>query len=230
MSVPGDARRSNDGATAQRASPARYALAMGLLVLGAGALAVIDLVLLPRYLAGAPSVLRGDATGVAVVPTVAAPHEVAAVAKDSPSPPRLPHANAPTPATPATPAPSTEVVAAPAAATVPNSLAFPHMLFARNTSWLSPSTKATLARVARVLAEQPGRRVVLSGHTDRAGSEDFNRALSMERARRCSRWLKARGIDPARIEIQGFGSTRPLTDDDSPTAQAHNRRVEVTLR
>jgi len=109
-------------------------------------------------------------------------------------------------------------------------LEFPHLRFARNTTWLSPAAKETLARLVAVLGEQPSRRVVLNGHTDRIGPEELNRALSLERARRSLCWLSARGIDPARIEIHGFGSTRPLEVDVSPESQARNRRVEIDLR
>jgi len=71
---------------------------------------------------------------------------------------------------------------------------------------------------------------VISGHTDDSGPENLNRALSIERARRCGQWLEGHGVDSARIEIQGFGSTRPVADDRSPEAQVHNRRVEIDLR
>jgi outer membrane protein OmpA-like peptidoglycan-associated protein len=84
--------------------------------------------------------------------------------------------------------------------------------------------------LATTLAENPSQRVVLSGHTDTSGPENLNRALSIERARRCGQWLEGRGVDPARMEIQGFGSTRPLVDDSSSEAQVHNRRVEIDLR
>jgi outer membrane protein OmpA-like peptidoglycan-associated protein len=106
----------------------------------------------------------------------------------------------------------------------------PHLLFARNTSWLSPAAKEILGWVASTLIENPSRRAVISGHTDDVGPEDLNRVLSVERARRCGRWLEGHGVDPERMEIQGFGSTRPVGGDRSPEAQVHNRRVEIDLR
>jgi outer membrane protein OmpA-like peptidoglycan-associated protein len=84
--------------------------------------------------------------------------------------------------------------------------------------------------LASALVENPSRRVVISGHTDDVGPEELNRALSVERARRCSQWLTGHGVDPERMDIQGFGSTRPLGGDRSPEAQVNNRRVEFDLR
>jgi outer membrane protein OmpA-like peptidoglycan-associated protein len=90
--------------------------------------------------------------------------------------------------------------------------------------------REALARVAATLTTVPGRQVLINGHTDNSGPENLNRALSLDRAQRCSEWLEGHGVDPARMEIQGFGSSRPVGGDRSPEAQAHNRRVEIDLR
>ena len=226
MTATGDARQAGDGATAQLKAPVRYALAVGLLVVGVGDLLAIDGFLLPRYLAAATSVgaLPLGLPVPAVLPPVGQPVVEAAVAE-------VAVAQAAVAVQPAelAPMPEPPADAAPASGSQ-DELEFPHLRFASNTTWLSPAAKETLGRLVAVLGEHPSRRVVLSGHTDRIGPEELNRALSLERARRSLRWLSARGIDPARIEIHGFGSTRPLEVDVSPESQARNRRVEIDLR
>lgn len=232
------ARRSNGadgGAIARPASSVRYALAAILLAVGIADLVAMDLVLLPRYLAGvsragssrlaqAPvavrpvAILPAAVTPVAAVPVVEVPVVL--------PPAGRPASEAASPVQP----PPTEVASAQAASANLAGIQFPHLLFARNTSWLSPTARTILGRLATTLAENPSQRVVLSGHTDTSGPENLNRALSIERARRCGQWLEGRGVAPARMEIQGFGSTRPLADDSSSEAQVHSRRVEIELR
>ena len=231
------------GRAARVSTSVRYALAVGLLMVGFADLAAVDLVLLPRYFSGArpwspPARLPPAATPTVAVPMVLPPENPAVPAV--PAVPVVAAGIEPSsqPAAPAAPPPS-EVApeeAAPAAAsaeTAPANLAppeLPHLLFARNTSWLSPAARETLAQLAMTLAEDPGRRVLLSGHSDTSGPEELNRALSLERAQKCEHWLKDHGVDPARMETQGFGSARPLDGDGSLEAQAHNRRVEIDLR
>jgi outer membrane protein OmpA-like peptidoglycan-associated protein len=245
------------GGAAKISSSARYALVVGLLVVGIGDLAAFDFVLLPRYLAGAPRAFSPSppnppaaatpraealrlpspvgppaATPTAQAPALPAPTSPPAAPPTAEAPALLPPASPP--AVEARPEPDQPSLAPPLAATTEPAdqpeTDFPHLLFARNTSWLSPAAREVLAKLAATLAENPSRRVALSGHSDSVGSEDHNRALSIERARRSGRWLEGRGIDPARIEIQGFGSNRPAASDDSPQAQARNRRVEIDLR
>jgi outer membrane protein OmpA-like peptidoglycan-associated protein len=236
MTAPGYAHRSGDvgGATAQSSAFVRHALVAGLLLLGVGDLAAIDLVLLPRYLGGATRsgpVLPAPFSAKTPRPELSP----APLPTNQPAPAaaRIVESTAPPP-TEVAPAEAVPPPAEPPPAAEPATSGFPNLLFARNTSWLSPMARETLTQVAAILAEQPGRRVVISGHTDAAGPEELNRALSVERARRCARWLEGRGVDPARMDIQGFGSTRPLggdhSGDPSMAAQARNRRVEIELR
>lgn len=238
MTALGYAHRSGGAgaATAQSSRFVRHALVAGLLLLGVGDLAAINLVLLPRTLGGsmrsrpvlpAPFSTKGPSPGL--------PPALSQASQPVPAAARVLEPAASPPAEVAPPlaeavAPPTE----PSSSAEPTTPGFPNLLFARNTSWLSPAALETLAQIAAALVEQPGRRVVISGHTDKAGPEDLNRALSLERARRCAHWLEGHGVDPARMDIQGFGSMRPLggdhSDDQSIEAQAHNRRVEIDLR
>jgi outer membrane protein OmpA-like peptidoglycan-associated protein len=235
MTVPGLAHHPG-GATSHLSASARFTLAAGLLALGIGALALVNLELLPRYLAPAQAtrfaslaVPPPSPAPLVVLPTSPAeqgevgggegPPEVAIAVSpvaSVPAPPEVP---------PPRPAQREEVGGeGPPAATE-----FPDLHFARNTTWLSATSRDTLGRVVDLLKESPTRRVVLAGHTDNLGDPDANRWLALSRARRAGRYLKARGIESAQIEIQGLGSEPPAAGEPLPEARARNRRVEIVV-
>ena len=77
-------------------------------------------------------------------------------------------------------------------------------------------------------------RIVVTGHTDKVGSDEFNMALSLKRARRVADHLKANGVK-ASIEVVGKGKTEPrkLSADAGYTATQIddlNRRVEFSWK
>jgi outer membrane protein OmpA-like peptidoglycan-associated protein len=215
-------------------------LAVGLLALGIGDVAVIDLVLLPRTFAS-PS----PAHPPAPAPLPATRGEGAERSEAGQGPPiaAAPPAPAPLPATRGVGAERSEAGGGPGEgpgegpppsespipAEPPAAEQFPDLLFARNTTWLSPESRETLDRVADALQEDPARRVALHGHTDNVGPPDLNRSLSRARARRASLYLRAHGVEPARIDIQGFGSDRPVEGEPTSAARARNRRVEIAV-
>lgn len=92
---------------------------------------------------------------------------------------------------------------------------------------LSPSSFEELDQVVAFMNRYPHVRVRLSGHTDDLGSERYNQALSANRARSVSLFLRHQGIDASRIETFGFGKTRPLLNEQTAYARSVNRRVEI---
>jgi OOP family OmpA-OmpF porin len=187
----------------------RYALATGLLLVGTGNLAAVDLVWLPRYVAK-------FAKAVPSLPVV------------EPRPPAI--VVAPIEVAPTEAAPPTDSAEATTAAIQTATPEFPHLRFASSTTNLSLAARRILKQLAETLAQDPSRHVVLSGHSDGVGAPDSNQALSLKRARRSGGWLERHGVDPARIEVLGFGSTHPLDSDGASHGRAHNRRVEIDLR
>jgi outer membrane protein OmpA-like peptidoglycan-associated protein len=96
--------------------------------------------------------------------------------------------------------------------------------------------RPTLAKLAELIRRTPGGRVVIEGHTDAKGSDAYNLQLSERRARAVARWLEQRhGIEPARLDEEGLGETRPTVPNthpdgsDDPQGRQLNRRVEVIL-
>ncbi len=98
--------------------------------------------------------------------------------------------------------------------------------FAFDSAEILPSARAQLDALAEGVRLLPdSTRVVIEGHTDAAGSDDYNQQLSMRRAQSVKRYLAAvHGIDPSRLRAMGLGEYAPLVGM-APTA-AENRRVQ----
>jgi outer membrane protein OmpA-like peptidoglycan-associated protein len=84
-----------------------------------------------------------------------------------------------------------------------------------------------LETVFNSLEAYPSVHVEIAGHTDNQGGDDYNMALSADRAKTVRDYLVMRGISTNRIEARGYGETRPIDTNDTPEGRAKNRRVEV---
>lgn len=80
---------------------------------------------------------------------------------------------------------------------------------------------------ARKLNDWPDRTVILTGHTDLKGREEYNAALSGRRAAAIQEQLILRGVDPNKIRIEARGMIDPLTEEADK--QNLNRRVDITF-
>jgi outer membrane protein OmpA-like peptidoglycan-associated protein len=120
----------------------------------------------------------------------------------------------------AEPAPTAE-----ARADKPSSLALP-VQFSFDSADILPAAKSQLDALAEGIRLLPADKAVLiEGHTDAAGSADYNEKLSQRRAQAVKRYLVAQhGLDPARLRALGMGEYRTL-DGRDPYAP-ENRRVQ----
>ena len=84
-----------------------------------------------------------------------------------------------------------------------------------------------LEQVYNSLEAYPDVRVEIGGHTDDQGSDDYNLALSYDRAKAVVSYLVMRGIPGDRLVARGYGESRPLVPNTSAEGRAKNRRVEV---
>ncbi|MBY5360273.1 DUF4384 domain-containing protein [Rhizobium leguminosarum] len=112
---------------------------------------------------------------------------------------------------------------------VPVSIPVPITFDFNKSSFTSIGTEAAEELLEALKEQKPGR-VILIGHTDRRGGDDYNQKLSERRAQAVADFLKSNGID-ATIDAEGRGASEPvdvtatanLTEDD---VDALNRRVE----
>jgi outer membrane protein OmpA-like peptidoglycan-associated protein len=72
--------------------------------------------------------------------------------------------------------------------------------------------------------------IELSGHTDSEGDDEFNRQLSERRAQAIARYLINNGVDGLRIEVAGYGESRPVGDNATAEGRSLNRRVEIKFK
>jgi outer membrane protein OmpA-like peptidoglycan-associated protein/Tfp pilus assembly protein PilF len=108
-------------------------------------------------------------------------------------------------------------------------LVLQNILFEVGKSSLLPASQFELREVLDLLQRHPSMRIRLEGHTDNLGSDDMNMLLSQERAASVRGWLIANGIEDSRIEAVGYGSTRPIADNNDPAGRRLNRRTELLI-
>jgi outer membrane protein OmpA-like peptidoglycan-associated protein len=99
--------------------------------------------------------------------------------------------------------------------------------FAFAAAALSDAARRSLAGFAGCAAA--GRSsLLIVGHTDSRGTDEFNRKLGERRAAAVSAFLEAHGVGSPRITMRSSGASQPLCDESSERCWARNRRVEVT--
>ena len=101
--------------------------------------------------------------------------------------------------------------------------------FATGTAELSSPARESLARFSGVVASYPDLRFVIEGHTDNVGSQATNNELSLRRAISVRDYLIGQGVAASRIDVAGWGSSRPVGDNTSSHGRARNRRVEIVI-
>ncbi len=80
-------------------------------------------------------------------------------------------------------------------------------------------------RAGAELLKETGAKVVVEGHTDNRGSEEYNLALGERRAASVRRYLSNLGVDANQLTIVSYGELRPAVQGNNETAWAKNRRA-----
>lgn len=101
------------------------------------------------------------------------------------------------------------------------------VLFDTGAAKLKPGATSTLDRVASFLKNNNGTKVLVEGHTDSRGSDEYNQQLSDRRAQSVADALTFHGIDQHRVQAMGRGKTLPVASNDTPAGRQQNRRVEL---
>lgn len=103
--------------------------------------------------------------------------------------------------------------------------ALPTITFPTRSSELTPQSQAVVALAVELLRAHPRIELTVEGHTDAKGKPAANRTLSRTRAQAVRGAMVDAGVEPDRLTATGFGSSRPLSDQTGPLADALNRRV-----
>jgi outer membrane protein OmpA-like peptidoglycan-associated protein len=103
------------------------------------------------------------------------------------------------------------------------------VLFATDESELKGGAVSNLGKLASFLNEYQDRTVIIEGHTDSVGSEDYNLGLSQRRADAVRRYLMNQGVSANRLSATGMGKGSPVASNETATGRQQNRRVEVII-
>ncbi|HMB73912.1 MAG TPA: OmpA family protein [Gammaproteobacteria bacterium] len=103
------------------------------------------------------------------------------------------------------------------------------VLFDTDSASLKPGAQPVLDRLAEFMHANDGYRLLIEGHTDSRGSEDYNIALSDERADAVRAALRARSVPARRLETEGLGEAYPVATNQSAAGRQENRRVEIIV-
>ncbi len=98
--------------------------------------------------------------------------------------------------------------------------------FETGSALLTQESYPALDNLAATMMQNLNLRIRIEGHTDRTGNESVNQKLSESRAKACRDYLISKGVNPARFQENGFGSMRPVSDNNTPEGRYQNRRVE----
>ncbi|WP_281783951.1 OmpA family protein [Sinimarinibacterium flocculans] len=101
--------------------------------------------------------------------------------------------------------------------------------FEFDSAKLTEEARRTLDRVAAGLKGQPSMRVEIAGHTDALGTEAYNLRLSRERATSVRDFLVDLGVAASRLDVKGYGESKPVADNETDAGRARNRRVDFSV-
>ena len=101
--------------------------------------------------------------------------------------------------------------------------------FDYDRSDISPDDASVLDTKVAIMQANSGLRIMVSGHCDDRGSDEYNIALGNRRALAAKQYMVDRGIAESRIMIQSFGEERPLDRAQTEEAWAGNRRGEFSI-
>jgi outer membrane protein OmpA-like peptidoglycan-associated protein len=129
------------------------------------------------------------------------------------------------------PEPVSQVAPLPPAAAAPEKkrLVLRGVNFDFDKADIRADARPVLDEAVRTLKASGDIRVAVEGHTDSRGTEQYNQGLSIRRAQAVADYLSARGIARDRLQVDGFGESRPVASNDTVDGRAQNRRVELSI-
>jgi outer membrane protein OmpA-like peptidoglycan-associated protein len=101
--------------------------------------------------------------------------------------------------------------------------------FETGSANIRPSSYKLLDEIFQSAVVAEGLKLGVYGHTDNNGSDAINVPLSEKRAHAVKAYLLNKGLKENRIEAKGFGSSKPIADNNTESGKSKNRRVEIVL-
>ena len=105
------------------------------------------------------------------------------------------------------------------------------ILFGAGSAEIEKESYQAIRTLAAIVQRCDKRYLIeIGGHTDSSGSAGSNKRLSENRARAVGEAMVKEGVDKARIEVVGYGETKPIASNRTAEGKAENRRIEFILK
>lgn len=98
------------------------------------------------------------------------------------------------------------------------------LMFGFDSYTLTSNTTSNLTSLATTLNKYEDTDILIEGHTDKKGTEEYNMDLSKNRSQSVAEYLEKLSVKSSRITTQGYGELQPISEIDE-----QNRRVEVAI-
>ena len=105
-----------------------------------------------------------------------------------------------------------------------NRLGMPVIYFAYDSDVLVASERANLDKIAAYMQKNPTLGLVIEGHCDNRGTDEYNRALGERRANAIRAYLAERGVSDANMKTMSFGKDKPAVSGSGESVWRQNRR------
>jgi OOP family OmpA-OmpF porin len=103
--------------------------------------------------------------------------------------------------------------------------------FDSGASEIKPDSFELLGKVEKAIDVFPRSELIIEGHTDAHGGDEFNQNLSQERAESVQQYMiNAMRIPTYRLIATGYGETRPIASNETVSGRARNRRIDIVIR
>ena len=103
--------------------------------------------------------------------------------------------------------------------------------FDSGAAQLKPNNFDLLAKVEKAIDVFPRSELIIEGHTDSHGGDDFNQKLSQDRAESVQQYMiNAMRIPSYRLIATGYGETNPVANNETESGRARNRRIDVVIK
>jgi len=103
------------------------------------------------------------------------------------------------------------------------------ILFDVDKAVVKQETRTELSELSQILNKYPDTDILIEGHTDSTGSEEYNLTLSRQRAQAVANYLAVQKVDATRFTIMGYGEDQPIAPNDTDEGRQLNRRVEIGI-
>jgi len=103
------------------------------------------------------------------------------------------------------------------------------ILFDVNKANLKHYSRTELTKLATILNKYDDTNILLAGHTDSTGSDEYNLELSRRRAPSVADYLVIQSVNSERFSVHGYGESDPVAINDTEGGRAQNRRVEIAI-